>query len=49
MNLHESQVSLDNADIPLQINVGLYDSETGQRLKLLTGGDAVNGRQGAHE
>jgi hypothetical protein len=49
MDVHEFQVPPDSTTAALQINVGLYDPETGQRLKLLTGGDNVNVWQGTHE
>jgi hypothetical protein len=48
MDLHEFQIPPDSTTDALQINVGLYDPETGQRLSLSQGGDSVSIWHGAH-
>jgi uncharacterized membrane protein len=42
MDLHEFQIPPESATAAVRIDVGLYDPETGQRLKLLSGGDSAS-------
>ncbi len=42
LDVHEFQAPVDNTQPPVQIDVGLYDPQTGQRLGLLQGGNSVS-------